>query len=124
MSKEQIGVYTEALIDLSPESIEYGCAAATKTAERFPWPGHIRKAAEGYRPQDDRSGFLGPALDWNPELEKQRIERKILFDRALANGEIHQEQPKIEKKPMQRIRRGFKSAEEQKEELRKKGYLQ
>ena len=125
-SKPQLAVYVEALIDLGTEALEYGCAEATRMAERFPWPGHIRKAAAGYRAPEDRSEFLGArALDWSPELEKERIERKILFERALASGEIQQEPPKPEvPKKINYVRRGFKSIEEQKKELREKGYLQ
>jgi hypothetical protein len=120
-----MAVYAEALIDLSQEALEHGCAEATRTAERFPWPGHIRKAAEGYRAPEDRSNLLSArGLDWVPELEAQRIERQIAWDRALANGEVQLEAPRVEQKPANPARRGFKSIAQQKEELRKKGWLQ
>jgi hypothetical protein len=125
----QMAVYAEALIDLSPEAVEFGCAEATKVAERFPWPGHIRKGAEGYRAAQDRSGYLGPALDWNPELEKERLERKAAFERGLADEEFldrkleRERVEQAEQKPANPMRRGFRSIEEQKAELRVKGYL-
>ena len=75
VSEKQILVYVEALDDMTPDELEFGCREATRTAEQLPKPGHIRTAAEAYRAPDDRSQFLGPALDWNPELEKERIER-------------------------------------------------
>ena len=122
VSKGQIVIYAEALADLSPEALEYGCMEATRTAERFPWPGHIRKGADGYRPAQDRSEFLGPALDWNPELEKERLVREEAFKRALTNGEVQQEEQKPE--PRKRVVHVTKPIEEQKEELRKRGWLQ
>lgn len=58
VTKLQMAVYLEALDDLSLDALEYGCREATRTAEQFPKPGHIHKAAEGY--VNDRSMFLGP----------------------------------------------------------------
>jgi hypothetical protein len=123
VSKGQIAVYAEALIDLNPEALEFGCAEAMKMAERFPWPGHIRKAAEGYRKPDDRSGMLGArGLEWNPELERQRIERMNAFEKNLESG-APPEEP-LETKTSIGATRHAKSIEEQKEELKKRGYLQ
>ena len=117
-----MAVYAEALDDLSLEELEFGCREATRTAEQFPKPGHIRKAAEGFKPKQDRSEFLGPALDWSPELEKERLARQQAFQRALTNGEVQQEEQKPELR--KRIVHVTKPIEEQKEELRKRGWLQ
>lgn len=115
-------VYVEALDDLSPEQLEFGCKEATRIAEQLPKPGHIRTAAGAFRPKNDRSEFLGPALDWNPVLEMERIRRAEAYQKALTNGEITPEPQKP--KPKKRIAHVTKSIEEQKEELRKRGYLQ
>jgi hypothetical protein len=46
VSAFQMGVYAEALDDLTPEQLECGCREVTRIAETFPKPAHIRKAAE------------------------------------------------------------------------------
>lgn len=131
VSKKQIAIYAEALIDLSLEALEYGCKEATKTAERFPWPGHIRKAAEGYQTPDDRSGMLSArGLEWNPQLEQERLERMRIFKKLLENGNGKPERVKLERvkpepeKPPIGATRHNKSLEQQKQDLREKGWLQ
>ena len=44
VTKIQVGTYLEALDNLTPEQLEIGCREATRHAEQFPKPGHIRKA--------------------------------------------------------------------------------
>lgn len=44
ITKLQVATYTEALDDLTPEQLEIGCREATRKAEQFPKPGHIRSA--------------------------------------------------------------------------------
>jgi len=121
VSTFQIAVYAEALDDLSPEKLEFGCREATRTAEQFPKPGHVRRAAEAFKPKTDRSEFLGPALEWNVTLEMERIQRQQEHERALTNGEI-QPEPQQEN-PKKRIVHVVRPLEEQKEELRKRGWL-
>lgn len=117
--------YLEAFDDFSPEKLEYGCRESTRTAKQFPKPGHIREAAEGYRPKGDRSEYSGPALEWDPELERERQARERSFKAAVARGE---EKPWTPPEPVPhgerfKIAPSTKSLEEQKEELRKKGFL-
>jgi hypothetical protein len=40
----QIGTYADVLGDLSPEELNAACREATKSAEQFPKPAHIRAA--------------------------------------------------------------------------------
>lgn len=44
VTKLQMGTYLEALDDLTPDELDIGCREATRTAEQFPKPGHIRSA--------------------------------------------------------------------------------
>jgi len=120
VSKLQIAVYAEALIDLSLEALEFGCAEATRTAERFPWPGHIRKAAQMYR--SDRSEFLGPPrLEYEPITQEER-DAALEFSQALKK--LIQGPPirEVAAKKLT-VRPSMLSLEEQKEELKRRGYL-
>lgn len=44
VTKLQMATYLEALDDLTPGQLEIGCREATRKAEQFPKPGHIRSA--------------------------------------------------------------------------------
>lgn len=111
--------YAEALDDLSPEELEIGCREASRTAEQFPKPGHIRKALEENRPQHQ---FLGPRLEWDPKLEQERAQRAVEWQRQLQEyNDAPQPSTSFIK---QRIAHVAKPITEQKEELRKKGWLQ
>lgn len=117
MSTGQIAVYAEALKDLSPEVLEFGCAEASKTMERFPWPGHIRAGARMYRGAE----YLGPALlEYPPITEEERAE-------ALKVSEALKKKLGIPSKPAEpkklTIVPSTRSIEEQKAELRRKGFL-
>jgi len=120
VSKLQTATYAEALIDLTAEQLEYGCKEASKNMEQFPKPGHIRKPAENLTNE-----YLGPALEWDPELERQRLERKAEWERHLASGEVKQKPEPEPEKPRRPIgaTRHAKSLEQQKQELREKGWL-
>ena len=120
MSKKQIAVYAEALIDLSPEMLEYGCEQATRTAERFPWPGHIRKAAEQYHSPVDRSEYLGPRLDWSDAERLDYLQRwmRDMKKPPQLPGPASAKENKRYVPPPQTL-----SLDQQKEILRKKGLL-
>jgi hypothetical protein len=106
VSKLQTATYAEALGDLTAEQLEYGCKYASREMEQFPKPGHIRAHAEKFNPNRE---YLGPPLEWNPELEHERLERKAQWERQLADS-----------KAMKTI----KPLDDQKRELREKGWLQ
>lgn len=122
----QILSYVEALDDLTPEEVEIGCREAGRTAEQFPKPGHIRKALlSSEKPEKPPAmPLLGPPLDWNPALERERIERQKLFKYSLTmGGETSKEKESVLGQP-KRIAYPPKSLEQQKEELRGKGWIQ
>jgi hypothetical protein len=120
VTKAQIAVYAEALIDLSTEALEYGCAEATRTADRFPWPGHIRKAAAGYR--QDRSEYLGPPLLEYPPITEQERAEALKFSEALKKQLAPIPAKPAEPKKLT-IVPSLRSLEEQKAELRRRGFL-
>lgn len=124
IGRDTVAFYLEALSDLSPEQIESGCREAIKTAEVFPKPGHIRSAIPF-----DETLFLGPRQLTYPEVTQQERDEALKFSEALASV-IQKERAKypptktaaaIAKKlniPPTRL-----TLEQQKEILRKKGYL-
>jgi hypothetical protein len=109
-----MATYAEALDDLSIEQIEKGCREATRNAEQFPKPGHIRKALEAVEAAQtvsNRVQLLGPpAIKYPPITQEER-------DAAIEYGEELKKQLAKEEK----IKR---SAQEQIDELRKAGWLQ
>lgn len=74
-SKLQMATYIEALDDLTPDELDAGCREATRVAEQFPKPGHIRK---GLAAAHNEVGYIGGARVLNYEdpglTETQRIE--------------------------------------------------
>lgn len=120
MSKAQIAVYLEALSDLSPKAIEFGCIEATRTAERFPWPGHIRKAAESYH--GNREEFLGPRLLSYPEISQEERDEALKFSDSLKKQLEPIPPPPAEAKKLT-IVPSHLSLDEQKAELRRRGLL-
>jgi hypothetical protein len=109
----------EALADLSPEQIDAGCENAIKTAERFPAPGHIRKAV----PFDDRTSYLGPPLlEYNETLTPEERAEALKFSEALKKKLGIPAKPVAEPKKLT-IVPSLLSLEEQKAELRRKGFL-
>ncbi len=123
VTKLQIATYAEALDDLTPKGIELGCREATRTAEQFPKPGHIRAAYKAAH--DNQDEFLGPRLDWNPELEKERIEREKAFKKLLAEGKVERAVEPVlpPKKKVIAPAKSVLTIAEQKAVLRKKGFL-
>lgn len=89
--------------------------------EQFPKPGHIRKQAEQ---SNTNQIYLGPAMEWDPQLEKERLDRKAEWERQLASGEVKQSPtPEPAKSRPFAATRHAKSFEQQKQELREKGWL-
>ena len=119
IGRETVLVYLEALADLSPEQIDAGCENAIKTAERFPAPGHIRKAV----PFDDRTSYLGPRLlNYTETLTPEERAEALKFSEALKKKlGVIPAKPAEPKKLT--IVPSLRSIEEQKAELRRKGFL-
>jgi hypothetical protein len=122
VSKDQLKVYLMDLDDLLPTELEIGCREASRTAEQFPKPGHIRRAlreAVAYREE-----LLGPPrIDYAPISEEERIEA-LKYSAALKEklGLAKAEQ-RAEARKVVRTFPPPKPIEQQKRELREKGYL-
>ena len=116
---QALALYLEALKDLTPDQIEAGCREASKTAEQFPKPGHIRAAVPAVR-----SAFLGlPQLTY-PRISEEEREEALEYSAALREV-LAKTPPKAlaeKRKPFNVVPPRF-TGDEQKEALRKKGYL-
>lgn len=80
ITKLQVATYTEALDDLTPGQVEIGCREATRKAEQFPKPGHIRTAlyAAGVDEQrHERPKYLDEA-----PLSAEEREEAAMFSKA------------------------------------------
>lgn len=116
VTQTQILTYIEALDDLTPEQINIGCREATRTAEQFPKPGHIRKA---YLQSNDEQRHERPDyLDEIPSEEEQtaRAQWREYYRRLEVTKLV--EAPKI---PRQFL--PVRSIQAQKAALREKGFL-
>ncbi len=111
ISELSVIAYAEDLVTLTPEQLDAACVRARQTSEFMPVSAAILKThselESAKSAQFDRSQYSGPTLDWNPELEHERLERKAQWERQLANSS-----------------KAGKSFDEQKQELRDKGWLQ
>jgi hypothetical protein len=109
-----MATYVEALDDLPVELIEAGCREATRTAEQFPKPGHIRRAVEKIQAAqtvNDRVYLLGPPAEKYPEITQEERDAAIEYSEELKKQLAKEEKIK-------------RSAQEQIDELRKAGWLQ
>lgn len=109
-------VYLEALSDLSPGMLEEGCKEASKRMTRFPAPGHIREAIPS------RQEYAGPPALTYPEVSQEEREQAIADTqefkrRIMAIVRQHAKKFSFYPPPPKR------SLAEQKEILRKKGFL-
>jgi hypothetical protein len=120
VTRMQIATYAEALDDLLPEELEIACRQATRTAEQFPKPGHIRKALEGTTPIDDTIYLGVPQISYpEPTPEEREEQRKAREEYAEKLREVVEPAGPRFKIPQSQL-----SIEQQKEELKKRGYLQ
>ena len=73
VTRLQVATYVESLDDLSPEELDRGCREATRIAEQFPKPGHIRHALKQLediprmRPAYLDEPTLSVSERWGPE---------------------------------------------------------
>ena len=81
VTKIQLGTYLEALDDLTPEQLELGCREATRHAEQFPKPGHIRKAwcESGF----DEQRHERPAYLDEPRMSPEEREEAARYSQAM-----------------------------------------
>jgi len=116
---QAVALYLETLNDLTPDQIEAGCREAAKTAEQFPKPGHIRAAVPAVH-----SVFLGlPQLTYARISEEER-EEALEYSAALRKMLVKTPQNALaEKTKRLNVVPPRLTVDEQKEVLRKKGYL-
>jgi hypothetical protein len=105
--------------DLTPDQIEAGCTEATKVAEQFPKPGHIRAAVPTVR-----SVFLGPPQLSYPEVSQEERDSALEYSAALRRvlAKAPSKAPEEKKKWLNPPPSKF-TVEQQREILRTKGYL-
>jgi len=116
-----LACYLEALADLSPEQLDGACREATRTAEQFPKPGHIRNAVGLGRTGE----YLGPPLLTYPEISKEERDEAIKECRKQMGAEwaktLESLKPNIRKTVT--VRPSTLDLEGQKRVLREKGFL-
>ena len=119
---QAVAIYLDALSDLTADQIEAGCIEAGKTAEQFPKPGHIRNAV----PATTHGSFLGlPQLTY-PEVSQEERDAALEYSAALRKV-LGKARPAPVVVPTKK--KTFAPAqppvgiEDQKEILRRKGYL-
>jgi hypothetical protein len=130
VTQKQILAYTEALDDLAPEQIDEGCREASRDAEQFPKPGHIRHALEGAKVSAIPAvQFMGPPLIEYSEVTQEEREQALEAQREYTEKlkrHLGIGDRRVERKERKRFvfNHPVKSFEEQKEELRRRGHLQ
>lgn len=80
VTKLQVATYLEALDDLTPAQLEIGCKEATRTAEQFPKPGHIRAAL--YSVGFDEQRHERPSYLDEPPISAEEREEAVRFSQA------------------------------------------
>jgi hypothetical protein len=75
-----VATYLEALDDLTPNELEIGCREATRKAEQFPKPGHIRAAL--YAVGTDEQRHERPSYLDEPPLSAEEREEAVKFSQA------------------------------------------
>lgn len=120
VSKVQTAVYLESLSDLSPEQLEAACKEATKTAEQFPKPGHIRGAVRAHL--DRNVEFLGLPMLRYPEISQEEREAAIKEMReGFGTAWLDQLEHLTAGRPSYKERKKF--LDEQKQILKERGFL-
>jgi hypothetical protein len=119
VSKEQLAVYLEAVKDLSINELGVGCREVIKTALTFPKPAEIIIAAKA----NYGEALSGPPLLEYPPISEDEREEALKFSEKLKET-LLLEKPKLEPPAKKRIAHVTKPIEQQKAELRKRGYLQ
>ncbi len=114
-------VYLEALDDLTPNQIELGCREATRTAEVFPKPGHIRNALKKVQSNDVQ--VLGPPLlEYDPPTPEEKAEREE-WRRFYADEDKQERSAPPDVGPRFKFKKPTLTIDEQKRVLREKGLI-
>lgn len=115
-----VAAYAEDLADLTPQQLHAACIEARRTSEFMPVSATIRNCLSKIR--DSNPVYSGPPLLTYPDVTAEERESALVFSEELKKKLGPQEL-----KPRGRtltVRPSMLSVEEQKEELRKRGYLQ
>jgi hypothetical protein len=119
VSKEQLGVYLQALSQLSPAELEDGCREVIKTSVNFPKPAEIITAAKectGAEP------FYGPKMLTYAEVTDAEREA-ALAENADFTAKLKAQLGKPQAGKEIKIVPPIRTLEEQKRELERRGYL-
>jgi hypothetical protein len=122
ITQNQMNGYLEALDDLTPEQIDVGCREASRTTEVFPKPAHIRAAMHTYYGQE--TVYSGPPQLTYPEISQEEREAALEFSQKVREH-FAKDRPKDGEpgKKKLTIVPSKLSIEEQKAELKRRGYL-
>lgn len=99
VTKLQVATYLEALDDLTPAQLEIGCREATRKAEQFPKPGHIRTALYSFGSDEQR--HERPSYLDEPSISAEEREEAVRFSQAFRktmaekDAEMHAVKPAI-----------------------------
>jgi hypothetical protein len=120
MSELSVLAYAEDLADLTLEQLDAACIEARRTSEFMPVSATIRNCLS--KICSSEPVYLGPPLLEYPEITAEEREAAFVFSEELKK-KLGPPEPKPKGKPLT-VRPSMLSVEEQKEELRKRGYLQ
>ncbi len=120
MSEISVLAYAEDLADLTPEQLNAACIEARRTSEFMPVSATIRNCLSKMRSTEPV--YLGPPLLEYPEITAEEREAALAFSEELKK-KLGSPEPKPNGKTLT-VRPSMLSIEEQKDELRKRGYLQ
>jgi hypothetical protein len=112
--------YAEDLSDLTPDQLDAACIEARRTSEFMPVSATIRNCFSKICDSDPI--YLGPPLLTYPEITAEEREAALVFSEGLKK-KLGPPEPKPKGKTLT-LRPPTLSIEAQKEELRKRGYLQ
>lgn len=120
ISKISADTYRQELSDMSAAELDAACREAVRTSEYMPNVATIRNALKKikFTEVDNLSG-----LDWDPQAEIERLARKKDFDKLVADGKEKPWQAPEPAPPRFKVKQSVLTLDEQKEILRKKGFL-
>jgi hypothetical protein len=120
MSELSVLAYAEDLADLTPEQLDAACIEARRTSEFMPVSATIRNCLS--RIHGSGQVYLGPPLLEYPEITAEEREAALVYSEELKE-KLGPPEPRPGRKALT-VRPSVLSVEQQKEELRKRGFLQ
>jgi hypothetical protein len=111
--------YAEDLADLTPDQLDAACIEARRTSEFMPVSATIRHCLSKIRSSEPV--YLGPRLLQYPEIAAEEREAALVFSEELKK-KLGPPEPKPGRKTLT-VQPSMLSIEQQKEELRKRGWL-